>query len=122
MSMETMTAEQIENALKPMRDFAPAVLAAAEIVRAAHVAEKALPALQQQAQDLTSSISHLTDARSRAQQELANMREEIRVLGVDRDAVRAEKIAEESAHADVRTKKEQAEQALKELHARLVQA
>ncbi len=54
-----MNSKQIKAALKPMADFAPAVLAAAEIVKAAEEAEIAVEKLSKEKQQLESQIGEL---------------------------------------------------------------
>jgi chromosome segregation ATPase len=55
--MAKMTAAQIRLALKPMADFAPAIMSALDIIESAELAEKALPAIAKEKAKLEGEIT-----------------------------------------------------------------
>jgi len=77
----TMTAIQIREALKPMMQFAPAIIACIEIVESAEAAEKALAAAtktdEQRKKALADEIAVLEDVKKKAARELDDARKEM---------------------------------------------
>jgi chromosome segregation ATPase len=122
MTMAKMTSQQIKDSMKPFKDFVTAVWASADITESAELAEAALPKLRQEAQDLKTVMTHLTDARAAADQETANARERARVALVAAEAEEAKLHDVQAKVAEAEAKLSQAVQARKDLHARLVQA
>jgi predicted nucleic acid-binding Zn-ribbon protein len=118
-----MNAEQIKNALKPMADFAPAVLAAAEIVAAAEVAEKKInsdfkdllrslnekkAALEGEITTLastkTSLSSEIADAQASRNEKLAAIQREIDTAKEEAKTAKADSAAAMQKHRDLKAK------------------
>ena len=68
-----MTSDQIKKSLKPMADFAPAVLAAAEIVASMEAAERGLTSLAEDRARLQREIEGLAQSRDAHQGEMAQL-------------------------------------------------
>lgn len=85
-----LTAAQIRTKLKPMMDFAPAILAAAEIVEAAEAAEPQLTAL-------ATSVTMAQEALVGLEQQKADRVAEILALQADVERVKRETTEEKNA-------------------------
>ncbi len=94
--MLKMTAAEIVNTLKPMKDFAPAILRAGEIVAAVEEAERITAAKEAMDQELDRAIASKTDRE-------AELVSSIRSLGKEQAGAKAaEREAREAADVQVR--------------------
>lgn len=101
-----MNADQIRKALKPMADFAPAVLAAADIIEAAEEAERKIPvceqnkkAIEQQIADLNASLPSLQTRVNDVRKQLVDAQRSLQNVEQERNAIVAD-VAEKRKVAD----------------------
>ena len=98
----TMTAIQIREALKPMMQFAPAIIACIEIVESAEAAEKAMKPLEKHKGDLEKQIAELEARFGSAQAQVAKEKGGLNAFMVSqeekREALRAEFTAFRAEH------------------------
>jgi|SRR5690348_9774954 len=107
-----MNAQQIRDALKPMATFAPALMAATEIVQAAEDAQERLAQIKKEQAVLEKTISELQTQRVEHEQKMQAAK---KALNEVNQGVDARKAAIESELAAVRSEVDKARDELDEL-------
>lgn len=106
-----MNATEIRNALKPMADFAPAILRCAEIIEAAESAEKTIADLQKQVDAKNEEIANLEKRRADLEATVIKMRNDGMAM---REKIKAD---EQSLRDSLRPLQEQRAQLAADLEA-----